>query len=104
MANGVIQVDSTEGDLAQYHVATLFNPVKSTLLRAIQRNRFISWPGLSTKLINKHLPKRIGTAQGHLDQEFKNLRSTRSSKTDQDLDIAPVQDSNNIKTNDIYYV
>ena len=34
MANGVIEVNSTKGELTQYHSATLFNPVKSTLLHA----------------------------------------------------------------------
>ena len=54
MANGVIELDSTKGELAQYHAGTLFNPVKSTILHAIQNKHFTSWPGLSTKLIHKH--------------------------------------------------
>ena len=101
MANGVIELNSTKGELAQYHAATLFNPVKSTLLYATQNKHFTSWPGLSTKLINKHLPKRMATAQGHLDQDFKNQRSTKSTATEQDSDIAPVQEPDNIKTHDI---
>ena len=97
VANGVIQLDSTKSDLAQYYGATLFSPVKSTLLRAIHRHHFTSWPAMTTKLMRKHLPKIIPTTQGHLDQEPKNIRSTK----DIDDDIAPRQETNNVKTNDI---
>ena len=97
-ANGVIQLDRTKGDLAQYYGATLFNPVKSSIIRAINRYHFTSWPGMTGKMMRKHLPQRIATAQGHMDQEFKNLRTT---KNDLEADIAPDQDPDNIKTNDI---
>ena len=32
VANGIIKVDTTKGELAQYYAATLLNPTKSTLL------------------------------------------------------------------------
>ena len=78
MANGIIKADETKGELAEYYAAVLLNPEKSTLLRSIYNNHLTLWPALTTKLIRKHLPKRLVTAQGHLDQEFKNLRSTKT--------------------------
>ena len=54
---------------------------------------------MAAKLIQKHLPKRIATAQGHLDQESKNLCTTEIN--DLEDDIAPGQEPNDIKTNDI---
>jgi hypothetical protein len=39
-------------------------------------NNFTTWPGLTNKLINKHLPKSIATAKGHLKHQGKNLCST----------------------------
>ena len=99
VANAVIRLDTTKGELAEYYGDTMFNPVKSTLLHALNRNHFNTWPGMTTKLMRKHLPNRIATAQGHLDQESKNLRSTKETETLQD--IAPSQEPNNIKTQDI---
>ena len=68
VANGVIKLDSTKGELAEYYGSSLLNPTKSTLICAINRKHFASWPAMTAKLIRKHLPKRIATAQGHLDQ------------------------------------
>ena len=45
----------------------------------------MSWSGLSVNLINKHLPKLIATAKGHLDQEFKNLQSIKETPKDEDM-------------------
>ena len=77
VANGIIKVDATKSELADYYAATLFNPAKSTLLRAIRNNWLTSWPALTTRLINKHLLKRLAALQGHMDQGFKNLRLTK---------------------------
>ena len=71
VANGVIKLDSTKCELAKYYAAALFNPKKPTMLRAIHNNHLTSWPALSTKMIHKHLPKRLESVQRHLDQEFK---------------------------------
>ena len=48
--------------------------------------------------------KKNPTAQGHLDQEFKNLRSTKSIIDEHEQDIPPSQEPRNIKTNDIMYI
>ena len=57
VVNGVVKLDNSRGELAQYYAATLLNPTKSTLLRAIQRNHLTTWTALTTKLIRKNLPK-----------------------------------------------
>ena len=103
VANSVIKLDTTKGELAHYYASTFFNPTKSTLLRATHRNHFTTWPAMNTKLIRKHLNKRLPTVQGHLDQEFKNIRSAKEVLTEEEeqQDIAPSQEPNNIKTNDI---
>ena len=102
VANGIIKVDTTKSELADYYAATLFNPTKSTLLRSISNNLLTSWPALTTILISKHLSKRLAAVQGHTDQGFKNIRSTKPVKNDvQEIDITPEQEKNNIKTNDV---
>ena len=106
-ALGVIRLDKTKQELAQYYAATLFNPRKSTLLKALANSNFDSWPDFSQQLIRKHLPNQIESAQGHMDQEPKNLRSTKAYKDRTELleeandDTMPSQENNNIKTNDI---
>ena len=98
-ANGVIQLDTTKSELAQHYGATVFNIVKSTIIRVIKRNNFTSWPGMTAKIIQKHLPKWITTAHGHLDQVSKNLHTTKENGLIDNM--SPAQEPNNIKTNDI---
>ena len=61
VANGIIKVDTTKSELADYYAATLFNPAKSTLLRAICNNSLTPWPALTTRLISKHISKRLAS-------------------------------------------
>ena len=49
--SSAIRTASTKADLAAFVQATLFSPVVSTLIRAIKRGHFLSWPGLTTDLI-----------------------------------------------------
>ena len=103
VANGVINLNQTKYELAVYLAAALFNPAKFILLRAICRNHLTTWPGLTAQMIAKHLLQRIATAKGHLDQEFKNLRSTKSTPPPEtqdphDPDISPPQEPANPKT------
>ena len=102
VANIIIRVDTTKSEPADYYAATLFNPEKFTLLRAIRNNSSTAWLALTTRLISKHLLKRLATAQGRMDQGFKNLRSNKLVKKDvQEVDSTPEQEKNNIKTHDV---
>jgi len=71
-ANDILRLDKRKKELANYHHASLGSPTKSTLLRAIRQGHLITFPGLTTKLISKHLSPTIATALGHHDQEAKN--------------------------------
>jgi hypothetical protein len=93
-ANGILRTDKVRSELATYHHATLGGPVPSTLLRAIKRGHLTTFPGLTTKLISKHLSKSTATVLGHQDQEAKNIRSTkttpiRTEPVSYDEDIEP---------------
>ena len=94
-ANGILRLDSSREQLAVYHHTTLGSPAPSTLLRAIRRGHLTTFPGLTTHLISKHLPKSIATTLGHQDQEAKNIRSTRplsqptDSVSEPNDDVAP---------------
>jgi hypothetical protein len=70
--------------------------------KAISNGNFMSWPGVDTLSIESHLPKRsIASAKGHLDQERKNLQSTRvqlpTDEKDED-EFFPSPDATNVKS------
>lgn len=52
-------------------------PVKSTWIKAIKAGNFIGWPLVNEKNVRKYYPETIETAQGHLNQQRKNVRSTK---------------------------
>jgi hypothetical protein len=79
-ANGAIHDSATKADLAMFLHAALYSPVPSTVLRAIERAHFESWPGLTTSLVTKHLAKSLATSKGHLRTQQKNIQSTKNTQ------------------------
>ena len=97
-ANGILRLDKTKKELANYHHAFLGISTKSTLLRAICQGHLTNFPGLITELISKHLSPMITAALAHQDQEAKHLRPTKPSTTEvtinqPDMDLAPAAKS-----------
>ena len=43
-------------ELTLFYHAACFSPTKRTVVDAIKRNAFASWPGLTVELVNKYLP------------------------------------------------
>ena len=99
-ANAIIRKDKTKTELAQYLHAAAGYPVISTFSQAIKKGNFLSWPGIESLSFQKHLPKSMATAKGHLDQERKNLQSTKVQikLEDDESDHFPLKDTNNQKT------
>jgi hypothetical protein len=69
--------------------ASLFSPATQTWVKAIANDHFTTWPAFTVQEVRKYLPKSTATAMGHLDQQRKNLRSTKrkhkaSNMEDQD--------------------
>ena len=69
--------DRTKPEQEQWYHATLFGPGKQTLIQAINKGYFATWPNLTRKLINKHLPPSMATAKGHMHQTRKKLKSNK---------------------------
>mmetsp|Transcript_21094 Transcript_21094/g.60490 ORF Transcript_21094/g.60490 Transcript_21094/m.60490 type:complete len:251 (-) Transcript_21094:511-1263(-) len=65
--------------LANWYHRALFSPRPSTLLKAIAKGHFRSWPGLTQQLINKHLQPSINTALGHMKLVRQGQRSTKKA-------------------------
>ena len=64
-------------DIVTYLHKAAFSPVPSTWTETIETGFYTSWPGLTSELVKKHLPKSPATVKGHLRQIRKNLRSTQ---------------------------
>jgi len=62
-ANVIIRKKKTKSDLAHYLHATCLNPTTTTFVKAIKNNNFTTWPGLTTDLVRKNLPKSMFTKE-----------------------------------------
>jgi hypothetical protein len=54
-------------------------PVIKTWLKAIEKNYYIGWPGLTTKRVRKYLLPSEHTAKGHLHMVRQGIKSTTKS-------------------------
>jgi hypothetical protein len=96
--NAIIRKDLTKAHLVQYLYGCCGSPVVLTWKKAIRNGNFITWPGIDSLSINKHLPPSIASAKGHLDQERKNLQSTKPVLVPAENDeFPPSPDTPNIK-------
>ena len=83
----------------------MFSPAITNFLTATSKNNLSSWPGLATKLINKHLPKLVCTYQDHMHKEYQGFQSTKANNlSDQMQDSFPMSDIPNVKTNNVCFV
>ena len=82
--NMIVRKDSTKTNLAEYLHKCAFSPSIPTFLKAIRNGYFQSWPGIDSINFKKFLRNLIPTAKGHLDQERKNLQSTKILPDDTD--------------------
>ena len=73
----IIRKKQAHRDLVRYLHATCFSLVSSMWEQAIKQNHFSTWPGLTAKLVTKHLPTTAATIQGHLHWQRQNLQSTK---------------------------
>ena len=81
---------TTNAELVQYLHRCAFSPVVHTWTKAINAGYFAIWPGLTSELVRKHLPKLLATAKGHLKQDRQNIRSTKPSIATAPL-VLPIQ-------------
>ena len=76
--NFIIRKDKSKTELAQYLHASAFSPAISTFQTSINKGNFISWPGIQDLNFKKLIGTPEATLLGHLDQERKNLQSTKA--------------------------
>ena len=67
---------NTKQELAIYLHAAAGYPPKTTFCRAIDDGFYATWPGLTSELIRKHLPKSVPTVMGRQKRMRQGIRST----------------------------
>ena len=65
--NVIIRRDKTKSDLVRYLHACCFSPPIETFLQAVKKGNFVTWPGLTEKLVLRYLEPTVATAKGHLN-------------------------------------
>jgi hypothetical protein len=68
--NHVYSIPSMEGKTRFLHAAAGY-PTKETWLKAIKARNYLTWPGITTKTVNRHFPKSDKTAKGHMKSNAK---------------------------------
>ena len=69
--------------------------MKSTWLKAIKNEQFVTWPGINTIDVARYLAPTIATAKGHLDRKQKNINSTQKETEEEKLDMTPSPEEKN---------
>ena len=60
-----------------------------------QKRTFVTWPGINTTDVAKHLTPTIATAKGHLYRKRKNKNSTQKETEEEKLDMTPSTEEKN---------
>ena len=79
--NYIISKNKSKTELAQYLHGCAFSPTLKTLQDAVDKGNFISWPDIDDLNFQTLLSAPLATILGHLDQERKNLQSTKLTQS-----------------------
>ena len=85
---------SNQSDLIQYIQQCLFSPTTATLIKAINNNQLLSFPGLTSEAVAKHLQPSTATMKGHMHRNRKNIQSTRKPVSHNTEDTTPTAEAN----------
>ena len=77
-----------------------FSPTTRTWIQAVNKGHFKTWPSVTVDAIQCYLPKSEATMLGHLDQQRKNIQSTKLHDDDQDTmhTLSPLEKGLNTHT------
>ncbi len=66
--NNVYNIPSTKGWVCYLYAAVGF-PVQETWIDAIKAGNYTTWPGLTVKMVNQHVPELEETQKGHMKKQ-----------------------------------
>ena len=98
--NFIITKDKSKVELAQYLHDCAFSLYMSTFQAVINKGNFISWPGINNLNFKMLLGTPLATSLEHLNQEKKNLQSTKFIKENDTDKLFPLKES---KTHNWFY-
>ena len=98
-ANSVYDLPPTEQAIKWMHAVCGY-PVKSTWLRAIKAGNYVGWPMLTERNVSKYYLKTNKTVKGHMNQNQKNVRSTKVKQVP--FEIAEYPEMRGKKIQDVY--
>ncbi len=76
MAANVYSLPSIPQTIWYLHAAAGF-PTKDPWIKAIKHGNYMTFPGITTKTVNKHFPESVETQKGHMKKQRQNVRSTK---------------------------
>ena len=79
-----------------------FSPTKRTWIQAVKKGHVKTWPGVTVDAIQHYLPMSEATMLGHLDQQRKNIQSTKLQDDDQDTMHTPSPLDKGLHTHVLY--
>jgi hypothetical protein len=96
MAASVQDPSSTPADMVAFYHAAMYSPAISTLETAMQKGFLPPCSGLSETTLKKYPPPLEATTMGHLDNQRKNIQSTKQkAPPEEDKDGFPEQPTDN---------
>jgi len=98
-ANSVYDLPSAEHAIKWMHAVCGYS-VKSTWLRAIKAGNYVGWPMLTECNVSKYCPKTDEIIKGHMNQNQKNVQSTKVKQVP--FEIAEYPEMRGKKILDIY--
>ena len=87
-ANATLPTTNLQEHIKHLHQCA-FSPTTRTWIQAVKKGHFKTWPSVTVEAIQCYLPKSEATALGHLDQQRKNIQSTKLNDDDQDTMHTP---------------
>ena len=74
-----ILAQTSKPELAQYLHAEILRPTTASLIKAIKQGFLKTWPGLTRKLIKRHLEKSRSTTMAHLQMRRQGIKSYKEN-------------------------
>ena len=87
-ANATLPTTNSQEHIKYLHQCA-FSPTTRTWIHAVKKGHFKTWPSVTINAIQRYLPKSEATMLGHLNQQRKNIQSTKLHDDDQDTMHTP---------------
>ena len=85
-----VYVLTMKRDVVKYLNHATESPTPTRCIKTINKGNYATWPGLTSHLMRKHLPKSLATIKYHLQQTRSILRSNqRANLNDSNPELIP---------------